>query len=166
MTTTQIAADIARGIFLRAEIATYVAELKAIEKRLEQAGLDGEQIPLEDAEREGRQFLARSGGKIVPIRFESDQLIATFAPDSDLHTAITAILGDKLGTFFKDKRIFERVQKDDANKFRKLARKALEPDTYAALIAACVSKNKDGIAKSKTVIAWDDAKPIAQVANA
>ncbi len=162
MTDQQIAADIERGLFIREELGRLVAELKAIEKRLEAAGLKSPQVPLEDAEREGKQFLAQGAGKILPVRFESDQLIATFRPDTDLHATIAALLGDHLATFFKDTRVFERVHKDDANRFRKLARKTLEPDTFAKLISACISKTKDGIPKSKTVVAWDDVKPLDQ----
>jgi hypothetical protein len=165
MTPQQIAADVDRLIVIKTQIASLVAEAKAIESRLEKAGLEGDQIPLQDAEREGKQFLARGTSKIIPVRFESDQLITTFKPDSDQHKTISAILGDKFATFFKDTRIFERVKKDDANKFRKFARSELLPDVYAKLISACVSKDKAGIPKSKTVIAWDEAKPIDQVAN-
>lgn len=163
MTPEQIAADVARGIFLKAEIAKLTAELKEIENRLENAGLLGEQIPLEDSEREGRQYIARGTAKAVPVRFESDQLIAGFKPDTDIHKSIAEILGAKLPLFFKDTRVFERVKKEDANKFRQFARKNLDPDTYAKLIKACVAKTKDGIPKSKTVIGWADAKPIDQV---
>ncbi len=163
MTPAQIAADVERGIFLKAEIARLTAELKQIEERLEQAGLNGEQIPLEDQQREGRQYIARSKDKAIPVRFESDQLITSFKPDSDTHKLVASILGDKLPKFFKDTRVFERTKKDDANKFRVFARKELEPDIYAKLIAALVSKDKEGIPKSKTVIAWSDAKPIDQV---
>lgn len=165
MTPQQIIADIARGIFIRAEIAKLKAELTAIEKRLEAAGLAGEHIPLQDKEREGKQYLARGSDRIVPVRFESDQLITSFKPDSPLHKTIAAILGNKLSNFFKDTRVFQRVQKEDANKFRKIAREALDPDDYAKLINACISCDKAGIAKSKTVVAWDDSKPIEQVAS-
>lgn len=165
MTPQQIAADVERGIFLKAEIAKLQAELKAIESRLEQAGLQGEQIPLEESEREGRQYIAVGKEKIIPVRFESDQLIASIKPESDEHAAVVAILGDKFPLFFKDTRSFERKHKDDANKFRTFARKQLEPDTYAQLIAACVAKTKDGIPKSKTVIAWNEAKPLAALAQ-
>jgi hypothetical protein len=162
MTPRQIAADVDRLLIIKAQIAALIAEAKTIEARLETAGLQGEQIPLQDPEREGKQFLARGTSKIIPIRFESDSLITTFRPDSDLHKTIASILLDKLDVFFKDTRVFERKHKDDANKFRILARTELAPDTFASLIAACVAKNKDGIPKSKTVIAWDDAKPIDQ----
>jgi hypothetical protein len=163
MTPAQIAADVDRLIEIKTQIASLAVEAKAIEARLEKAGLDGDQIPLQEADREGKQFLARGSSKVIPVRFESDQLIATFKPDSILHKSITAILGDKLTDFFKDTRVFERKHKDDANKFRQFARKELDGVTFAKLIAACVSKDKDGIPKSKTVIAWGDAKPIDQV---
>jgi hypothetical protein len=164
MTPEQIAADVERGKFLKEEIARLSEELKAIEKRLELAGLDGEQVPLEDGEREGKQYIARSSKLRVPIRFESDQLITTVRPDSDLHRKLQHILGDKFKDFFKDTRIFERVKKDDAQKFRIHARNQLPPDTYAALISACVARDKAGIPKSKTVIAWSEAKPIVSPA--
>ena len=165
MTPEQIAADVDRLIEVKSQIATLTAEAKAIEARLEKAGLNGDQIPLQDADREGKQYIARGTKKAIPVRFESDQLIATFKPESDLHKSIAGILGDKLSLFFKDTRVFERKHKDDANKFRQLARKELDGTTYAKLIAACVSKDKDGIPKSKTVIAWGDAKPLDQVAS-
>ena len=165
MTPQQIAADIVRGIEIKNEIDLLKTELEAIENRLEAAGLLGPHIPLQEAEREGKQFLASGSGKILPIRFESDQIVGSFQPDSPMHKKIAEITGDKLPKFFKDTRKFERLPKD-GNAFRKLARKLLEPDAFASLIAACTSRDKDGIPKSKTVIAWDDVKPIDQVATA
>lgn len=162
MTPEQIAADVDRLIVIRAEIAALAAEAKQIEARLELAGLKGEQIPLQDEEREGRQFIARGTKMAVPIRFESDQLISTFKVDSEHHKTLTALLGDKFPLFFKEVRVFERKHKDDANKFRKFARAELVPELFAKLIAACISKDKKGIAKSKTVIALDDAIPVEQ----
>lgn len=158
MTPQQIAADIARGIEIKRQIGELVAELKGIEDRLEAAGLIGPHVPLEEKEREGKQYLATGSGKILPIRFESDQIVASFKPDSPTHTQIATILGDKLPKFFKDTREFKRVPKD-GNAFRKLGRKLLEPEAFADLINACTSRDKKGIPKSKTVIAWDDARP-------
>lgn len=166
MTPQQIAADIARGHEIVAEIKRLQAELKAIEERLEQAGLKGDQVPLQDKDREGKQFLARGESLIVPVRFESDLIAGSFAPDSIMHKAVIAALGEeheaKLPLFFKDTRSFERVPKD-GQAFRKLARAQLDPETFAKLVSAVTQRSKNGIAKSKTVIAWDDAKPIEQV---
>jgi hypothetical protein len=161
MTPQQIAADVARGIQIKAEIARLLFELKAIEARLETAALEGEQIPLEDAEREGKQYLARGSDQIVPVRFESDQIAGSFDPDSSMHQAATLIAAGQLDKFYKDTRKFIRVPKD-GNAFRKLARQLLTSRAFADLIQACTVRNKAGMAQSKTVIAWDDAKPIDQ----
>lgn len=146
-------------------MARLKAELEMIEARLEQAGLAGHQVPLQDADREGKQFLAMGSEKILPVRFESDLIAASFQPDSLMHKAVISALGDehaaKLPLFFKDTRVFERVPKD-GQQFRKIARKNLDPDCFARLISASTMRGKDGIPKSKTVIAWDDAKPIEQ----
>lgn len=163
MTPEQIAADVDRLIAVKAQIAALTIEQKEIESRLELAGLKGEQIPLQDKEREGRQFIARGSKVAIPVRFESDQLISTFKPDSELHKTLAELLGEKFPLFFKEVRVFERKNKDDANKFRKFARTELIPDLFAKLIAACISKDKNGIPKSKTVIAIDEAKPLAEV---
>ncbi len=162
MTPQQIAADVARGLIIRAEITRLEIELDAIEERLEAAGLAGIQIPLQDKEREGKQYLAIGLDRIVPVRFESDQIVGSFAPDSLMHLAVAQIAGTHLAKFFKDVRKFERVPKD-GNAFRKLGRKLLTPDAFAKLIHACTAVDKTGIPKSKTIIGWDDAKPINQV---
>jgi hypothetical protein len=169
MTPQQIAADIARGKEIVDEIKRLEAELRAIESRLEQAGLAGDQVPLQDKDREGKQFLARGHRLIVPVRFESDLIAGSFDPDSVMHKAVLSALGEehaaKLPLFFKDKRTFTRVPKD-GQAFRRLARKQLDPDTMAKLVSAVTQKDKAGIPKSKTVVAWDDAKPLDQVAPA
>ena len=164
MTPQQIAADVARGLQIKAEIGRLIVELDAIETRLEAAGLAGCQIPLQETDREGKQYLACGLEKIVPVRFESDQIVGSFPPDSIMHKDVAAIAGAHVEKFFKDVRKFERVPKD-GNAFRKLARKLLAPDAFAKLISACTSRDKAGIPKSKTVIGWDDAKPIDQIAS-
>jgi hypothetical protein len=161
MTPQQIAADIERGLQIRQEIKALETELKAIEDRLEAAGLDGEHVPLEDATREGKQYLARGASQIVPVRFESDQIVGSFLPDSIMHRNALAIVGTQLPKFFKDVRKFERVPKD-GNDFRKLGRKLLDPDQFARLVRAVTACDKHGIPKSKTVISWDHAQAITQ----
>lgn len=163
MTPQQISQDIERGITLRSEIKTLQAELKAIEKRLEQAGLEGEQIPLQEADREGRQFLARCPKLelVVPIVFESDQIIASLQPDTATYDAVSIISGSHFGAFWQPVSALARIQKDGQS-YRALAR-----DLLGALapkfIAASLQRDKSGIPKSRTLIAWDNAKPIDQV---
>lgn len=162
MTSKQIAADIGRGKEIKAEIVKLVAELKDINARLQAAGESAEHVPLTDADREGKQAILRGTRFSLPIIFESDLLIASFKPDSPKHIEIKAILGDKLSQFFRDTRVFERIQ-EDGKAFRKFARENLDADTFAKLVKAATDRKKDGIAKSRVVVDWDAAKPIDQV---
>jgi hypothetical protein len=164
MTPQQISQDIERGLQLRDQIKTAQTELKLIEKRLEQAGLEGDQIPLQEQDREGRQFLARSPklGLIVPVVFESDQIIASVTPDTMTHEALTIIAGQHFGKFWQPVAKLDRVQKD-GQAYRKAAREILGP-VAPSFIAASLQRDKSGIPKSRTVIAWDNARPLEQVA--
>lgn len=164
MTPEQIAADIERGIFLKDRIEKDKAELKQIEARLEQAGLAGPHVALNDAQREGKQRLLEAGDRILPIRFESDALVNSFAHDSPLHDNIKLVLDTEPGDsvfpkLFKEIHAYERRQ-DDGQKFRKLAKDLIPTEQgYHALIHLLKSRDKKtGIVKSKTVIAWDDIK--------
>lgn len=160
MTPTQIAADVARGLEIKSEILKLTAELKAIEARLESAGLEGEQVPLLDENREGKQFLARGSQHILPVRFESDLILGSFEIDSPTHLEIGAICGDLLPRFFRPSTKLDRVPKD-GEAFRKLARTLLEPAPFAQLIRAATARDKNQIAKCRTVVAWDDAKQLS-----
>lgn len=162
MTPQQISKDVGRGLEIRAQLATLRTELKQIETRLEEAGLSGPQVPLQEADREGKQFIARGTEHAVPVRFESDQLIASFPADGPLHRQLSDIAGDKFFELFKESHKYERAT-SDGYKFRSLARTLLEPTEFAKLIRSCTARDKSGLARSKTVIAWDDAKPIAHL---
>ena len=163
MTPQQISSDIERGLELRATIKTSQAELKSIEKRLEQAGLEGDQIPLQEADREGRQFLARSPelGLIVPVVFESDQIVASIQPDTDVFNALLAISAPHFGKFWQPVTKLDRVQKDGLT-YRKAAREILG-GLAPTFIAASLQRDKAGIPKSRTLIAWENAKQIDHV---
>lgn len=164
ITAQQIASDVATGLQIKAEIARLKKHLDEIEDRLEQAALHGEQIPLEDEDREGRQYLALGEEMLVPVRLESDLIAASFPLASPMHKAVLTALGlkdadENLYPFFKQSITYQRDSKD-GHQFRKIARSNLDPKAAAALISASIMRNKDGIPKSKTVVAWDDAKPI------
>lgn len=160
MTPEEIAKDTERGIAIKKQMSLLEKELKEIETRLQAAGADGEQIPLQDQNREGKQFLARSPYHILPVRFESDLIAGSFEPHSIMHEAVLEAAGVHFPRFYKPSNKFERKPKDGET-FRKLARQLLAPDAFARLIRAATSVDKDGIAKSKIVVAWDDAKTIA-----
>lgn len=162
MTPAQKDAAIERGIEIKAEILKLIAELKLINASVQAAGEAEEHVPLADADREGKQAILRGSRYSLPIVFESDLLIASFKPDSPKHEEIQAILGDKLSQFFRDTRVFERIQ-DDGKSFRKFARENLPADTFAKLVQACTDRKKDGIAKSRVVVDWDAVKPLDQV---
>lgn len=159
MTSSEISRDIERGIEIRAEIEKLTLELKAIEARLQEAGQNGDQIPLQDQRREGKQFLASSDQRIVPVRFESDLICASFEPDSIMHKEAAEITGDHFPRFFKQSNKFARVPKD-GEELRVLARKLLQPDKFALFIRAVTDRNKQGIAKSRIVVGWKDEKPL------
>ena len=163
MTPIQIAIDIERGIVIKAQIAELTKELKQIEERLEIAGRNGDQVPLQNPNLEGKQFIARSAKPSIPVRFESDLIAASFAPDSIMHQEVVKIAGIHFARFFKPSNKFERIQKE-GEAFRQLARELLAPDDFAALIRAVTQRNKDGIAKSKIVVGWDDAKELPAAA--
>ena len=61
--------DVDRGLEIREQIEKLTAELKEIEARLKEAGLHADQVDLQDADREGKQFLAQGTQRIVPVIF-------------------------------------------------------------------------------------------------
>ena len=91
MNAPQIARMVDRGVVLVAEIEVRRTELAKIEKALKAVALEGDHEELKDAAREGRRYLARGTSTEVPVVFSADLLIASFAPESDLHRAIAAI---------------------------------------------------------------------------
>lgn len=157
MSTPTLEQDIARGLEIRRQIELLQTELKAIEGRIQALAEIGKQEPLKEADREGKKFNARGAGRIVPVIFESDLLIASFKPDSDTHKRLLEIAGDKLPDFFADVRKFERRQ-DDGRAFRRSARAAFDPDTCAAFLRGCLDIKKDGIPKSRVIVAWKEAE--------
>lgn len=164
MTNEQIKADIARGIIIKREITALTAELKAIEARLESAGLRGPHVPLEDAEREGKQAILTSPTHKLAVRLESDVLVGGFEVSSPLAKQVRELIGEKaFDVLFKIIHKYERKE-NDGHKFRLKAKKAIgDQAKYLELIAVLRSKDKDGIPKSKTVIAWDSITTLEPV---
>jgi hypothetical protein len=163
MTTAQIAADLERGQAIKGQIAVLQKELKDIEARLKQAAEAGEHVPLQDADREGKQCLLRSPKLVLPVRFTAVAIIGSMPFDGPMHREVLTIVGrDKLPLFFKEVHTLDRVAKD-GQAFRKSARQHLAPDAFAALIRATTQRDKDGIAKSTIQIAWDDARPPQEI---
>ena len=159
-TTAQITSDVDRALALVAKMKADKKELEAIEARLVAAALERDKIPLEDEGREGQQFLACGSSCAVPVRFESDSLMATLpdeGPSFDLVKAACGVLFPKLWSKVTG---YARKEKD-GDKFRRNVRELAEPDRAAEIINATLARDKKtGLVKSRTVIAWENTRPL------
>jgi hypothetical protein len=161
-----IRADVDRGLAIAAELVTLQDELEQIETRLQAAGLDGEQIELNDPDREGRQFIARGSEKTVPVVFTADLLVGQFQDASAVHNRISEACGEgtlrdrakRLRNFFAPKLTFTTLF-DSGKKFRAKAAEIFGKDA-PTFISACLQRDKDGIPKSKVRIEWQRAEQI------
>lgn len=155
--TTNIAQLVNRGLELRRQIHASEEELKTISKALEAIALANpdDHVKLVDEEREGTRWLA--DGRL-PVIFESDMILGTIQDNSVKHKELEALLDGSLCTFadfYKKKTIHEMIAKD-GKAFRALATDKLAARA-AKFIHAAKARNKDGIAKTRTVIDWDAA---------
>jgi glutaredoxin len=146
--------DVDRGLEIVEEIELLKEELKKIEGRLTASGLKGDQVPLEDEDREGRQWIAKGSDKQVPVIFTADAIIGGFADDSPAHLKIKAAAGSSLKEFFK---ITWKNRIEDGKKFRARATELLA-DKAPQFITACLARDKEGMPKSKIVVAWHETK--------
>lgn len=157
-THTNTAADVDRGLAILAEIKALEAEKKVIEVRLAAVALaaskEGLTEPLVDEEREGQRYFAEGSTGKIPVILESDQISGEFGEGTEKHQALDGLCGAKLSHLYKRKVIFERVPKD-GKLFRKQAAEFWEPDEAAKIISASIARDKDGIPKSRIVVAWD-----------
>jgi hypothetical protein len=160
-----IRSDVDRGLQIVGELKMLQDELDLIEARLETAGLEGEQVELNDSDRDGRQFLARGSAAIVPVVFTADLLVQSFQVDSDVHRRIILAIpaGHYVRDFFRSVRVFKTLF-DSGKKFRAHAAELLG-DSAPAFISACLQRDKDNIPKSKVVIDWQRAAAIAEAPN-
>lgn len=157
MTSSQIAADVDRGLALHAQIAAAKKELAQIESRLHQAALEGETQPLADADREGRQFLARGSAAVLPVLIEADQIIASFPDGGEIHGRLLRLCGHHIGALFRLVSKHDRVPKD-GKAYRAALREHFPPDQAAQILAATLQRDKAGIPRSRIVIPWDRAR--------
>jgi hypothetical protein len=147
--------DVERGLEIRKEIEALQAELKAIEKRLEIAGLNGQQVPLQDADREGRQWIAKGVENQVAVIFTADSLVSSFAHESATHLQLRDLLGTQIREFFRQT---WTNKFRDGKDFRAHALEILGKEKAPSLVTICLARDKDGTPKSKVVVAWNDAK--------
>lgn len=151
-----VAADVDRGLVIKKQIAELALELAEIEDRLVKAGLAGDQVELEDPDREGRQWLARGTEQIVPVVFTADLLVNSFANGSIVQGKIMDALGEHpMGNFFRRVTGFV-TQFDSGKKFRAHATEMLGASA-PKFISACLRRDKEGTPKSQIRIEWDRA---------
>lgn len=157
--------DVDRGLQIIRQLDTLERELIEIEARLEKAGLEGEQIALQDAAREGRQYLAHGSHEVVPIVFSADLLVKSFAEGSDAAKRILAALesAKAFNHFFRRVVTFKALI-DSGKQFRHEAAEWLGNPAAGQFISACLQRDKHGIPKSQTKIEWSRAD-VAQVSN-
>lgn len=155
-----VAADVDRGLAIKKLITDLATELAGIEDRLVKAGLEGDQVELEDPEREGRQFFAHGSAEVVPVVFTADLLTQSFANGSIVHGKIVDALGaHPIGHFFRRVSGFA-TQFESGKKFRAQAA-AMLGAAAPKFISACLRRDKDGTPKSQIRIEWDRSTPIS-----
>jgi len=158
-----IRADVDRGFEVVAEIETLKKELKGITARLTQDALDrpDQHAPLADAERLGKQFIARGTALALPIVITADKLVQTCAVGSEVEKRIAAAAGDQLDAFYKLAQTRENIFAD-GQLFRIQAAVHLG-DKAPAFIAACRAVDKHGIPKNDVRIEWQAAAALAKL---
>lgn len=153
--------DIDRGLEIVAQMEALEAELKEINARVERVALKGKQVPLEDAERDGTQFLAQGSARLVPVVCTADYLVQSFAAKSKTHEKIAEAAGARLGEFFRPKLTYETLHKG-GKLFRRQARQIFEGWAAEKFLAACVVRDKQGLPKSAVKVEWDRARAMAE----
>ena len=156
---TSIKQLVDRGLELYVRIEQAERELADVESQLVDAALNQEHEALQDAQREGRRFLARGTAGVVPVVFTADKLVGQFVHLSTAHNRIRVVCPEStsLQKFFKFKQVWENTF-DDGMKFRKTATEEFGPRA-PAFIAACRALDREGIPKSDTKILWKETKP-------
>jgi hypothetical protein len=157
-----LSSDITRGLEIVREIDRLKAELKAIDLRVEAAALEAEHLPLNEPDREGRQAILRAGQIALPVIFESDLVMASIPAGGAAHAAIRTAIDDEaiLPRIWKPSDKLDRVAKDGQS-YRQQLRSLLSPETAALVLHATLQRDKTGIPKSRVIISWDRATPIA-----
>lgn len=163
MSNPSLEAAITRAAEIHIELDKLEAELKPLEAIIKQAGINGPHVPLEDAEREGKQAILETPTHALRVRIESDNLVGGFEIGSEIDKKVQALLTPvEFKSLFKAVRKYERKE-SDGHKFRLKAKKAIAVEaTYLQLIKTIRALDKDGLPTSKTVIAWDSITTLTQ----
>lgn len=154
-----IAADVERGLTLRAQIQRLTAELEEIEYRLTADALarPDEHELLKDEARTGRRYTAVGTSHLVPIVLTADKLLGQFRPGTPQESRILALCPPPLLDAFYPKITLYSNQLRDGKTFRTRAH-ALLGVAAPAFINACLARDKDGLPKNDIKIDWHSAE--------
>jgi len=155
---TTLSKSVDRGLEIRALMQELKDELDTIEECLRHAALAGEQVELEDPDREGRQFLARGTESTVPVVLTADMVAQTFADGSKTHARLAEVAGEKLGQFYRAVTTWKILSK--TGKAFRLEAMAILGNEAPAFITAALARDKNGIPKSQIKVEWDRAEDI------
>ena len=158
MSPRTVKALVDRGHQVKKKLLALADELKDINAQLQAVALEGEQIPLQDEDREGKQYIARGSSVTVPVVITADALVQSFSKDSREHLRIADKAGDKLDQFYTLKPKYE-ICDENGKRFRLLAASILGDDA-PAFITACKAVDKNGVPKNKIVVEWDRAEEL------
>lgn len=154
MHTQPTATLIARGRELNRIIADSKTELSEIEEILRSRALAVPHEPLTQANREGRRAILRDADQELAVVFESDLLKASFTASTPLANALqNTLMREDFDALFSTKTTHERKIKD-GHKFRQECSSLLPSDLAALIIDTLKDRDKNGIAKSKSVFNW------------
>ena len=142
------------------EIAALQRRRKPLAAQIEAAALAaGDHEPLTEADREGRQVILTGRDWQLPVIFESDLVMASIPEGGQAHSSIIAAaadMADQLSSFWTSANKLERISKDGMA-YRRQLREVFPPDIAAAVLSASLQRDKNGLPKSRTVIATDRA---------
>ncbi len=153
-----IRADVDRGLEICGELEKLEAELKLIEERLKKHGLEnpGLHVELQDADREGKQFLAAGTERVVPVVFTADLIVGSFGANTPAAQTIRVAACGNLTEFFKPVNKYEN-RFESGKKFRARAAEVLG-SAAPNFVTSCLARDKDGIAKSAIRVEWKAAR--------
>lgn len=160
LSPSEIKKRVDRGLQIRTQIEALKDELKDIERALEYTGLASQHEPLNEPDREGRQWFAHGSELTVPVIFESDCLMGSFPEGGQAHSNILAALdshADKFTALWKPVSKFEMAAKDGQS-YRRILREILPYGIGADVLSASISRDKNGIAKSRIIVDWNRPK--------
>lgn len=153
--TREILKDVDDGIETFKLIESLKEQLKAIESRLIQDGLDrpDEHQPLLDKKREGRQFIVQGSDVCVPVIFTADKVIKSRLTESvDLNRA-QELAGGLFARFYAVKQTHVMLPKD-GKAFRALAGELLGKEKGPQFVSSCLDRDKEGIPKNDSKVEW------------